>query len=75
MTPRPAVDLLCPNCGSLSYYWALPKPGERYTCTDCGADLLPDPPPPDALHFTSGADLDAGAAKIREEIEARNRRG
>jgi hypothetical protein len=74
MPPRPAVDLLCPSCGALSYYWTLPRPGERYTCTDCGADLLPDPPPPDALQFAGASELDAGAAKIRDEVEAMKRK-
>jgi hypothetical protein len=72
--PRPAVDLLCPNCGLMNYVWDLPKPYEHSYCVECGADLQPDPPARPVIAFAGAADLDAGAQQIREHVEALKRR-
>jgi hypothetical protein len=75
MTPRPTVDVMCPNCGMLNCAWDLPKPYERTYCVECGADLHPAPPPPDALHVSGAKTLEEGAAAIRERVaEIRRRR-
>jgi hypothetical protein len=53
-----------------------PRKWDVQKCDDYGAELIPDPPPPDALHSSGAKTLEEGAAAIRERVaEIRRRRG
>jgi rRNA maturation protein Nop10 len=74
---RPSYDLFCPDCGALNRTWAVPLPGEHLSCSECGGDLKPpkpEPPQVDHVQWRTRVELEAGAAKIRAQVDEIKRR-
>lgn len=73
--PLILASLTCRACGIEQHFTEPPPPFPR--CTDCGADLRPPAPKVrvDQFHWSTRAEIEAGAEAIRRLVEERKKRG